>query len=363
MISYKTARPFLTMLSPETAHRLAILGLKLGLAGRNRTPDDPILATRVVGLDFPNPVGVAAGFDKGAEVPDAMLALGFGFTEAGTVTPKPQPGNPKPRLFRLEEDEGVINRLGFNSGGLEPYLARVKARKARGAKGIFGANVGKNRDTQDGAADYAIGIAAVANYADYLVCNISSPNTPGLRSLQGREQLKDLLTRVLAARAKAIAPHGTQGGAKVPPLFAKVGPDLDLMAIEDIAQVALETKVDGLIIGNTTIDRPAGLKSPEAPEAGGLSGKPLTEKARWCIGEMYKAVGGLIPIVGCGGIMNGTDAYRAIRAGASLVQLYSALVFHGPELVVAIKRDLAAHLRADGFKHVADAVGADHKKQ
>lgn len=363
MISYKTARPLLTMFSPETAHRLAILGLKLGLAGRNRTPDDPILATHVVGLDFPNPIGVAAGFDKGAEVPDAMLALGFGFTEAGTVTPKPQPGNPKPRLFRLEEDEGVINRLGFNSGGLAPYVARITARRRRGAPGIFGANVGKNRDTVDGAADYAIGIAAVANHADYLVCNISSPNTPGLRSLQGREQLKDLLTRVLAARAKAVAPHGTQGGAKVPPLFAKVGPDLDLLAIEDIAQVALETKVDGLIIGNTTIDRPPGLKSPEAPEAGGLSGKPLTEKARWCIGEMYKAVGGLIPIVGCGGIMNGSDAYRAIRAGASLVQLYSALVFYGPELVVAIKRDLAAHLRADGFKHVADAVGADHKKQ
>ncbi len=357
MISYKTARPLLTMFSPETAHRLAIIGLKLGLAGRNRTPDDPILATTVLGLSFPNPVGVAAGFDKGAEVPDAMLALGFGFSEAGTVTPKPQPGNPKPRLFRLEEDEGVINRLGFNSGGLAPYLARVKARKAKGAKGIFGANVGKNRETEDGAADYAIGIAAVTNYADYLVCNISSPNTPGLRSLQGRAQLQDLLTRVLAARAKAVTP-----GQKIPPLFAKVGPDLDLLAIEDIAQVALQTKVDGLIIGNTTIDRPAGLKSPEAPEAGGLSGKPLTEKARWCIGEMYKAVGGLIPIVGCGGIMSGTDAYRAIRAGASLVQLYSALVFYGPELVVSIKRDLAEHLRKDGFKHVADAVGADHRK-
>jgi dihydroorotate dehydrogenase len=362
MISYKTARPFLTMFPPEAAHRLAILGLKLGLAGRSRVPDDPSLATIVVGLSFPNPVGVAAGFDKGAEVPDAMLALGFGFSEAGTVTPRPQPGNPKPRLFRLEQDEGVINRLGFNSGGLAPYLARIKARQAHlekrgGAKGIFGANVGKNRDTEDGAADYAVGIEAVCNYADYLVCNISSPNTPGLRSLQGRVQLQDLLTRVLAARGRAATP-----GERVPPLFAKVGPDLDIMAIEDIAQVALQTKVDGLIIGNTTIDRPAGLKSPEAPEAGGLSGKPLTEKARWCIGEMYKAVGGLIPIVGCGGIMNGIDAYRAIRAGASLVQLYSALVFHGPELVVSIKRDLAEHLRKDGFKHVADAVGADHRK-
>ncbi|MFN4283375.1 MAG: quinone-dependent dihydroorotate dehydrogenase [Alphaproteobacteria bacterium] len=354
MIPYRAVRPLLNLFSPETAHRLAIVGLKLGLGGRRSEPDDPILATEVLGLKFPNPVGVAAGFDKGAEVPDAMLALGFGFAEAGTVTPKPQPGNPKPRLFRLEEDEGVINRLGFNSGGLEPYLARVKARKRNG---IFGANVGKNRDTVDGAADYAIGIKAVANYADYLVCNISSPNTPGLRNLQGKAELKDLLTRVLAARAEAIP-----AGQKAPPLFAKVGPDLDAIAIEDIAQVALETKVDGLIIGNTTIDRPAHLKSAQAPEAGGLSGKPLTDKARWCIGEMYKALGGRVPIVGCGGIMNGSDAYRAIRAGASLVQLYSALVFHGPELVVAIKRDLAAHLRADGFARLADAVGADHKK-
>ncbi len=353
MLSYSAVKPFLKLLSPEAAHRAAILGLKLGLAGRNDAPDDPILATTLLGLSFPNPVGVAAGFDKGAEVPDAMLALGFGFSEAGTVTPKPQPGNPKPRLFRLDEDEGVINRLGFNSGGLEPYLARVKARER---KGIFGANVGKNRDTVDGAADYAIGIKAVANYADYLVCNISSPNTPGLRSLQGKAQLHDLLTRVLAARAEAIP-----AGQKLPPLFAKVGPDLDEIAIEDIAQVALETKVDGLIIGNTTIDRPATLKSANAPEAGGLSGKPLTEKARWCLGEMYKRLGGKLPIIGCGGIMNGTDAYRSIRAGASLVQLYSALVFHGPELVVSIKRDLAAHLRADGFKSLADAVGADHR--
>ncbi|HEY4135150.1 MAG TPA: quinone-dependent dihydroorotate dehydrogenase [Alphaproteobacteria bacterium] len=361
MISYSTAKPFLKLLTPEAAHRAAILGLKLGLAGRNDAPDDPVLATTVLGLHFPNPVGVAAGFDKGAEVPDAMLALGFGFSEAGTVTPKPQPGNPKPRLFRLDEDQGVINRLGFNSGGLAPYLERVKARKANlekrgGAKGIFGANVGKNRDTVDGAADYAIGIEAVCNYADYLVCNISSPNTPGLRNLQGREQLKDLLTRVLAARAKGMAP-----GNKLPPLFAKVGPDLDAIAIQDIAEVALETKVDGLVIGNTTIDRPATLKSPEAPEAGGLSGKPLTEKARWCLGEMYKAVGGRIPIVGCGGIMNGDDAYLSIRAGASLLQVYSALVFHGPELVVSIKRDLARRLRADGFTSVAAAVGADHR--
>jgi dihydroorotate dehydrogenase len=356
MIPYRSIRPVLNLFSPETAHRLAILGLKLGLAGRRTEPDDPILATRLLGLQFANPVGVAAGFDKGAEVPDAMLALGFGFAEAGTVTPRPQPGNAKPRLFRLEEDEGVINRLGFNSGGLAPYLARIKARKKRGAKGIFGANVGKNRDTVDGAADYAIGIEAVANYADYLVCNISSPNTPGLRNLQGKAELADLLARVLAARAKALAP-----GVKAPPLFAKVGPDLDQIAIEDIAEVAIAAKVDGLIIGNTTVDRPAGLKSRDAQEAGGLSGRPLTGKTRWCLGEMYKAVGGKLPIVGCGGIMNGDDAYRLIRAGASLVQLYSALVFYGPELVVEIKRDLARLLRADGFTSVAEAVGADHR--
>lgn len=353
LVGYRFVRPILRALDPETAHRAAIWALRLGLGGHRAEPDDPILATRVWTLDFPNPIGVAAGFDKNAEVIDAMLDLGFGFAEAGTVTPLPQPGNPRPRLFRLDEDQGVINRLGFNSAGLAPYVARIAARKRRG---IFGANVGKNRDAADAIADYETGIAAVCPYADYLVVNVSSPNTPGLRSMQARATIEALLTRVLAARARAAADP-----ARLPPLLAKVGPDLDPAALADIAEVALATKVDGLIVGNTTVDRPRSLKSAHAGETGGLSGKPLMTPSTACLAEMYRLTGGKLPLIGCGGIASGADAYAKIRAGASLVQLYSALVFHGPELVTRIKRDLAERLRADGFRSVAAAVGADHR--
>jgi dihydroorotate dehydrogenase len=353
LVSYSVVRPLLRRLDPETAHRVAIWGLKLGLAGRSAAPDDPILATRVWNLDFPNPVGVAAGFDKGAEAIDALLALGFGFTEAGTVTPLPQPGNPRPRLFRLDEDDGVINRLGFNSGGLAPYLERISRRPRRG---IFGANVGKNRDSPDAFKDYETGVAAVCRYADYLVVNVSSPNTPGLRSLQGRASMEELLTRVLVARNGA-APDPRHP----PPLLAKVGPDLDEAALADIAEVALTTGVDGLIVGNTTVERPSTLRSPHARETGGLSGKPLMTRATKCLSDMYRLTKGKLPLIGCGGIADGADAYAKIRAGASLVQLYSMLVFHGPDLVGLIKRELAERLRADGFASVRDAIGADHR--
>ncbi|HTI85193.1 MAG TPA: quinone-dependent dihydroorotate dehydrogenase [Alphaproteobacteria bacterium] len=352
-VSYSLVRPMLRLLDPEDAHRAAIWGLKLGLGGRESAPDDPVLKTRVWNLDFPNPVGVAAGFDKGAEVVDALLALGFGFTEAGTVTPLPQPGNPRPRLFRLDEDEGVINRLGFNSGGLAPYLERISRRQRRG---IFGANVGKNREATDAFKDYETGIVAVCPYADYLVVNVSSPNTPGLRSLQARASMEELLTRVLVARNQS-APDPR----RPPPLLAKVGPDLDEAAIADIAEVALSTGVDGLIVGNTTIERPSTLRSPYAKETGGLSGKPLLPRANKCLSDMYRLTKGKVPLIGCGGIASGADAYAKIRAGASLVQLYSMLVFHGPELAVRIKRDLAERLRADGFASVCDAVGADYR--
>lgn len=352
-VAYRLVRPIFRVLDPETAHRAAIWALRLGLGGRRAEPDDPILATRVWHLDFPNPIGVAAGFDKGAEVVDAILDLGFGFTEAGTVTPLPQPGNPRPRLFRLDEDEGVINRLGFNSGGLKPYVARIARRERRG---IFGANVGKNRDATDAIADYETGIAAVCRYADYLVVNISSPNTPGLRSMQARATIQELITRVLAARGRAAADP-----ARLPPLLAKVGPDLDEAALADIAEVALATKVDGLIIGNTTVARPSSLRSAHALEAGGLSGKPLMQPATACLAAMYRLTSGKLPLIGCGGVASGADAYAKIRAGASLVQLYSALVFYGPELVARIKSELAERLRADGFRSVAAAVGADHR--
>lgn len=356
-LSYRFARPFLYRLDPETAHGATIWALKRGWVGADARPDDSILATRVWDLAFSNPLGLAAGFDKDAEVLDAMLKLGFGFVEAGTVTPLPQPGNPKPRLFRLEEDNGVINRLGFNSKGLDAFVQRLKARqRTGGVPGIVGANVGKNRDTADAAHDYATCIAAVCGLADYVVCNLSSPNTPGLRGLQARAQIEELIARVLDARRRSAPDAG-----RLPPLLAKVGPDLDSQQLRDIADVALATGIDGLIIGNTTVDRPPGLRSRYAHEVGGLSGLPLMAKATACLAEMYRFTGGRLPLIGCGGVASGADAYAKIRAGASLVQIYSSLVFDGPALVGRIKRELAQQLRADGFRTVKDAVGADHR--
>ncbi len=354
-LPFRVARPLLHALNPERAHGATLWALRHGLAGVRAAVDDPILATRVWSLDFSNPIGLAAGFDKDAEVMDAMLALGFGFVEAGTVTPEPQPGNPKPRLFRLDKDGGVINRFGFNSKGLAAFVVQLKKRRERGtARGIVGANVGKNRDVADAAGDYVKGIAAVCGLADYLVCNLSSPNTPGLRDLQGRAQIEEVIGRVLDARRAACV-----DGDRVPPLLVKVGPDLDASEVRDIAEVALAAKIDGLIVGNTTLDRPPTLSSHHAHEGGGLSGLPLLAKANACLAEMYRCVGGRLPLIGCGGVAGGAHAYAKIRAGASLVQLYSALVYHGPELIVSIKRELAERLRADGFKSVAEAVGAD----
>ena len=354
---YRLARPALHLIDPEQAHRLAIAALKRGLLRADPEPDDPVLATQLWGLAFSNPIGLAAGFDKHAEVIDPMLGLGFGFVEAGTATPAPQPGNPGKRLFRLDEDEAVINRFGFNSEGLAVFAQRLAARrKVSRAPGIAGANVGKNRDTADAAADYELGVAAVTPFADYIVVNVSSPNTPGLRGLQARAPIEDLLRRALAARARAAPAR-----LRPPPLLAKVGPDLDNDQLRDIAGVALATGIDGLVVGNTTLARPTTLKSRHRSEAGGLSGRPLMEPSTECLRRIYRFTDGRTPIVGCGGVSSGADAYAKIRAGASLVQLYTALVFHGPGLVAAIKRDLARLLRADGFAHVADAVGADQR--
>jgi dihydroorotate dehydrogenase len=354
---YRLAWPALRLIDPEKAHRLTIEALKYGLGRKRALPDDPVLATRVFGLDFSNPIGLAAGFDKHAEVIDATFAFGFGFIEAGTVTPKPQPGNPGKRLFRLEEDEAVINRFGFNSEGLTAFTERLAQRRnSPHVRGIVGANVGKNRETEDAAADYELGVAAVAPFADYIVVNVSSPNTPGLRGLQARGPIEELLRRTLAARDNA-APDP----AYRPPLLAKVGPDLDDGQLRDIAEVALATGIDGLIIGNTTLARPATLKSRDRAEAGGLSGRPLMTPSTECLRQMYRFTEGRLPIIGCGGVASGADAYAKIRAGASLVQLYTALVFHGPGLVATIKRDLAELLRADGFSHVGEAVGVDER--
>jgi dihydroorotate dehydrogenase len=347
---FELARPALFGLDPELAHRASILALKLGLGGRAaRQADDPILATTVWDIAFPNPIGLAAGYDKNAEVCDAALALGFGFVEAGTVTPKPQPGNSGKRLFRLTEDEAVINRFGFNSPGLAPFVDRLARRRAH--PGIVGANVGKNRDTADAAADYIAGIAAVGALADYHVINISSPNTPGLRALQARAQIEELLARVQVFRRSLTA-------GRLPPLLVKVGPDLNAEEMQDIADAALAAEIDGLIIGNTTVTRPATLRSGDRNAQGGLSGRPLFVLSTSCLTTMYRLTRGRIPIVGCGGIASGADAYAKILAGASLVQFYSALVFRGPGLVERIKGELADLLRHDRFSSVADAVGA-----
>ncbi|WP_207460155.1 quinone-dependent dihydroorotate dehydrogenase [Azospirillum sp. SYSU D00513] len=351
---YPVVGPLLRSLDPERAHGLTLRALAAGLVPSVRGADDPILRTRVLGMDFANPVGLAAGFDKNAEVVDPVLRLGFGFAEAGSVTPRPQPGNPRPRLFRATEQGAVINRMGFNNEGLEAFAARLERRRddPRRAPGVFGANLGKNKDTEDAADDYVIGVARLAPLADYLVVNVSSPNTPGLRALQGREPLRALLGRVLDARS-------ARGLTRPPPLLLKVAPDLTEEDKADIAAVALETGIDGLIVSNTTIARPAEIPEPLRNEAGGLSGRPLFGPSTAVLRDLHRLTGGRLPLVGVGGVASGADAYAKIRAGASLVQFYSALVYAGPSLVTAIKRDLADLLRRDGFASVADAVGAD----
>jgi dihydroorotate dehydrogenase len=348
---YPLIRPLLRALPAEAAHRATIRALAQGLGGLaagRAEPDPPSLKQVLWGREFPNPVGVAAGFDKDAEVPDALLRLGCGFAETGTVTPRPQPGNPKPRLFRLYDDRAVINRLGFNSQGLEPTLKRLRARRRMG---VVGVNLGKNRDSTDAAADYLDGVRWVGTLADYFVVNVSSPNTPGLRDLQRREILDDLLRRVIAVRDEA-AP-GT-------PLLVKIASDLSPEERMDIAAIVAPSGIDGIVIGNTTVARPAGLKSADAGEQGGLSGAPLFAPSTVVLADLYRLTEGKIPLVGVGGIASAEDAYAKIRAGASLVQLYTALVFEGPALIGRIKRGLAELLARDGFASIVEAVGADH---
>jgi dihydroorotate dehydrogenase len=342
---YPLVRPLLFALDAETAHGLTITALKTGLAPRAAAPD-PVLRTRLAGLDLASPIGLAAGFDKNAEVPDAMLGLGFGFVEVGTLTPKPQAGNPRPRMFRLIEDRAVVNRLGFNNGGLAAGLARLEARRAR--SGVVGVNVGANKDSDDRIADYVTGVAAVRHLASYITVNISSPNTPGLRALQSRDALAELVDKALAAR----------GGA-TPPMFVKVAPDLQPEDIDDICAVALESGLDGLIVSNTTIARPDTLRSRHAGEAGGLSGAPLMAPSTAVLRSFRQRLEGRIALIGAGGVASGADAYAKLRAGADAVQLYSALAYAGPGLPARIGAELAALLRRDGFSSPADIVGAD----
>jgi len=339
----------LRLLAPEAAHRLTIRLLSAGLGFYTSGADDPILETRLWGRRFPNPIGIAAGFDKNAEAFRAVLRLGFGFAEVGSVTPRPQPGNPKPRLFRLTEDRAIINRMGFNNDGVEAVARRLRARGR--LPGPLGINLGKNKDSVDAAADYVRGVQALGPYADYLVINVSSPNTPGLRALQGREPLAALIEAVKRARREAV-PEAP------PPLLVKIAPDLQPEDKHDIAAVALDSGIDGLIVSNTTIARPPGLRSPHRAEAGGLSGAPLFGPSTELLAEMYRLTQGRLALVGVGGVASGADAYAKIRAGASLVQLYSALVYDGPGLVGRIKRELAQALRRDGFSNLSQAVGA-----
>ena len=341
------ATSVLRLFPAETAHLATIRLARIFSPLLPAAPaSDTRLAVRAFGRDFPNPIGLAAGFDKNADVPDAMLKFGFGFVECGTVTPRPQPGNPRPRLFRLSEDRAVINRMGFNNEGMEAAAARLAARRHHG---IVGINIGANKDSADRIGDYRTAFTRLAPLADYVTMNVSSPNTPGLRGLQNRDELTQLLAIVTDARAR-IAPSIT--------LLLKIAPDLDAHALDDIADVAVASGIEGLIVSNTTVARPATLKSPFAAETGGLSGAPLFEASTQVLRDMYQRVGSKLTLVGAGGVGSGADAYVKLRAGATLVQLYSALAYEGPGLVARIKRELLDCLARDGFARVSDAIGA-----
>jgi dihydroorotate dehydrogenase len=339
------AQPALARLDPETAHGLTIRALNL-LPRRPPVPDDARLAVAAFGLRFPNPLGLAPGFDKHGEAVAAMLGLGFGFIEVGTVTPLPQPGNPRPRLFRLGADAAVINRFGFNSAGADVVHARLTAHPPQG---LFGINIGANKTTADRAADYVAGIAAFADVADYFAVNVSSPNTPGLRDLQAAAALDDLLARVLEARDAAPVWR---------PILVKIAPDIDLAALDSIVDVARQRQIDGLIVANTTIARPSTLTDAAATESGGLSGRPLFAPSTRLLAAAFERVERQFPLIGVGGIDGPEAAIAKIEAGASLIQLYSALVFKGPALITSIKRGLLRWMETRGYGRLTDGVGA-----
>jgi len=344
----ETGAALLKLLPPETAHR-ATLSL-LSYAGpliASSAADNPRLGIDVLGLRFPNPIGLAAGFDKDGIAPDAMAKFGFGFVECGTVTPRPQIGNPRPRLFRLAADRAVVNRMGFNNQGMEAMARRLVLRKGRA---IVGINIGANKDSEDRRADYRDAFAKLAPFASYVTVNVSSPNTPGLRGLQNKDELEQLLALMTETRAKM--------GLRVP-LLLKIAPDIDPATADDIAAVSLASGIEGLIVSNTTIARPSSLKSPDAQQSGGLSGAPLFAPSTALLRAMRQRIGARLVLIGVGGIASGADAYAKIRAGASLVQLYTALAYEGPGLVARLKAELLACLARDGHAGLSDAVGID----
>lgn len=380
---YGLLKPALDLVDPERVHRL---GIEIGarpwlvklLGFGDGEPDVPSLRSVVWGVEFSNPIGLAAGYDKNGESMAGLALMGFGFVEVGSVTPRPQPGNPRPRVFRLGADRAVINRYGFNSDGMEAVARRTEAWHAARDKGyppggkgcVLGLNLGKNKETADAAADYEAAMARLGEAADYIVVNVSSPNTPGLRALQARAELEALLARMVKARdalpplaPSAFSPCGRPGAppSGKRPLLLKIAPDLTDAELQDIAAVALRLQIDGLIVSNTMTERPPTLKSAHAAEAGGLSGQPLFDKSTAVLSRMYALTGGKLPLIGVGGVGDAGQAYAKVRAGASLVQMYTGFAYEGPKLVRALKEGLAERLAADGFKSVADAVGADHR--
>jgi dihydroorotate dehydrogenase len=346
----RLARPLLRALDPEDAHALVMRALPLAPAWAAPAPDPPALAVEAFGLQFPNSLGVAAGLDKDGLVFAPLLRLGFGFAEVGTVTPRPQPGNPRPRLFRLEADEAVINRLGFNNEGFDAVRRRLAGRGA--GAGIVGVNLGANKDAHDRVADYVAGIEAFAGLASYCTINVSSPNTPGLRDLQQKSALDTLLARVMEARERIAAVRRV-------PVLLKIAPDLTLPDLDDVVAVARARRVDGMIVSNTTVGRPKHLRDRAAAEAGGLSGRPLFALSTRMLAETFVRIDRAFPLIGVGGVDSGEAAFAKIKAGAILVQLYTALVFRGLGLIGDIKDELTRLLRRDGFANIADAVGAD----
>lgn len=353
---YKLIRPLVFKLDPEQAHEVTLKALKSGALPPTPSIADPALEVKLWGLKFPNPVGLSAGFDKRAEVIGPAFKMGFGFVEAGTVTPKPQEGNPRPRVFRDPTTESVINRMGFPNGGVNLFKNNLEQFLSRGPRspGVVGINIGMNKSQVEPAKDYTLLIKMLGPMADYITINISSPNTPGLRDLQKREPLLELLGAVLDERKKSCGDHP-------PPLLLKLAPDLDEAQQEELAKAVLEAGIDGVILGNTTLARPDILPKNFAAEKGGLSGRLLTARSTEIIRNFYKLMNGKLPIIGVGGISNGSDAYEKIKAGASLVQLYTSLVFKGPAVANSINHELLMLLKKDGYTTISQAVGADHK--
>ncbi len=351
---YPLIRPFLFRIDPEAAHRLAIRVLRTGCVPRVHPSSDPILRVRCLGMEFPHPIGLAAGLDKQAEAMEGLFRFGFSFLELGGVTPRPQPGNPRPRLFRIPESKALINRFGLNSVGLEVFTARLAAwrRNPQRTHLPVGVNLAKNKDTGDDSADYVEGLTKIGAHADFFTINVSSPNTPGLRGLQERERLTRLLGRVMEAR-EAYAPHV--------PVLVKISPDMTEAELDDLAATALASGVQGLVVANTTTARPPEIPPSLAAEAGGLSGPCLFAPSTRVLAGVYTRTGGKLPLIGCGGVSTGAEAYAKIRAGASLVQIYTSFIFEGPWVVERITRELAALAHKDGLSSVADAIGADHR--